>query len=194
MSDTEPTPTTAQPFDVGARLFALRQERGRSQRELARLAGVTNANLSMIEQGRVSPSINTLEKILLALGLTLPEFFAGSDAAAAEIFPRERLVHLTRDGSEYRILPPPVNNPTPYLAQQTLAAGTATAGSWLGRRAWISGMVQVGELNLWLDGQRHELRPGDGFRFHLKRPHSFANDTQDPVVVILTLSGADDTT
>lgn len=184
-------PDTAPPFDVGARLLALRQERGRSQRELARMAGVTNANLSMIEQGRVSPSITTLEKILYALGLSLPEFFAGSDPAA-DIFPRQRLAHLTRDGSEYRILPTPLNCLGPHLAQQTLAPGAVTVGGWLGRRAWISGLVQAGELSLLLDGQRHSLRAGDGFRFHLKRPHSFANDTGDPVVVILALSGGDD--
>lgn len=45
---------------VGRRLKALRKMHGWSQRELAKRAGVTNATISLIEQGRVSPSILSL--------------------------------------------------------------------------------------------------------------------------------------
>jgi transcriptional regulator with XRE-family HTH domain len=188
MSEQGHTQETVQPFDVGPRLFALRQERGLSQRELARMAGVTNANLSMIEQGRVSPSVTTLEKILNALELSLPEFFVRTGHTTADIFPREQLIHLKRDGSEYWILPPPSDSQIPQLAQQTMPPGSTIVGTWMGRRCWISGLVQAGELSLWLDGHRHLLRPGEGFRFHLRRSHQFANDTQDFLVMILALS------
>ena len=183
---------TGHPFDLWTRLFALRQERGLSQRELARMAGVTNANLSMIEQGRVSPSVTTLEKILSALELPLPEFFARTGLATSDIFPREQLIHLKRDGSEYWIFPPSPNSQIPQIAQQTLPAGSSIVGTWLGRKCWISGLVQAGELSLWLDGHRHVLRPGEGFRFHLRRSHQFANDTQDSLVMTLALSEGED--
>lgn len=48
--------------DLGARLKLVRKIHGISQRQLARQAGVTNATVSFIEQGRVSPSVGSLEK------------------------------------------------------------------------------------------------------------------------------------
>lgn len=176
-------------FAVGARLLALRQERGLSQRELARRAGVTNANLSMIEQGRVSPSITTLEKILAVFELPLAVFFAQTTQSAASIVRGDSFVQIVRSGSEYRLLPPPVGSALPSLAEHTLAPGAASEGSWLGRRGWVSGWVQAGELKLALDGQMHRLQPGDGFGFHLKRAHSFINHTQAPVILTLAVAG-----
>jgi len=38
-------------FNVGHKLLVLRQFKGLSQREVARRAGMTNGNLSLIEQG-----------------------------------------------------------------------------------------------------------------------------------------------
>ena len=60
----EPTSFLHSSFDVGRRLQSIRQSIGLSQRELARRANITNGSLSMIEQGKVSPSISSLEKIL----------------------------------------------------------------------------------------------------------------------------------
>ena len=56
--------------DVAARLKAVRQMHGLSQRELAKRAGVTNGMISLIEQGRVSPSVASLKKVLDGLPMT----------------------------------------------------------------------------------------------------------------------------
>ena len=61
--------------DVAARLKAVRQMHGLSQRELAKRAGVTNGMISLIEQGRVSPSVASLKKVLDGLPMGLAEFF-----------------------------------------------------------------------------------------------------------------------
>jgi len=190
MSESAPPNGTARSFEVGARLLILRQVRGISQRELARRASITNANLSMIEQGRVSPSITTLEKILVALDLSLPEFFTVTTEVTPDIFSHDSLHLIKRGGSEYRLLPSG-DAGAPHFVQQTLPPGVAVSGTWLGRRTWISGLVQNGLLSLWLDNGRSELRPGDAFRFHLQRPHKFANETEAPVVLVLQLVADD---
>ncbi len=61
---------------VGVRLKALREYHGWSQRELAKRAGVPNSAISVIEQGSVSPSVQSLEKVLKGFPLTLQHFFA----------------------------------------------------------------------------------------------------------------------
>ena len=62
-------------IDIGSRLKQHRQQKGLSQRALARLAGVTNGLISQIEQNSISPSIASLKKILDVLSLSLADFF-----------------------------------------------------------------------------------------------------------------------
>lgn len=61
---------------LGLRLKALREFYGWSQRELAKRAGVPNSAISVIEQGAVSPSVLSLEKVLKGFPITLADFFA----------------------------------------------------------------------------------------------------------------------
>lgn len=42
------------------KLKELRQQNGLTQRKLAEMAGISNAYLSMIETGRINPSLKTL--------------------------------------------------------------------------------------------------------------------------------------
>lgn len=48
-----------------------RQKAGLSQRQLGRRAGVTQATISRIEDGRISPRFDTLERLLEACGFQL---------------------------------------------------------------------------------------------------------------------------
>ena len=61
---------------LGIRLRALREFYGWSQRELAKRAGVPNSAISVIEQGTVSPSVQSLEKVLKGFPFSLNDFFA----------------------------------------------------------------------------------------------------------------------
>ena len=60
----------------GARLKAYRLKRGFSMRGLASRAGVTASFISMVESGKTSPTIITLQKILEALKVPVAEFFS----------------------------------------------------------------------------------------------------------------------
>src|SRR5688572_2435930 len=64
----------AEDQDVGGRMRLQRLSRGLSVRALARHAGITAGALSQIENGRSSPTVSTLKKLLGAMGLTLGEF------------------------------------------------------------------------------------------------------------------------
>src|ERR1700677_4763736 len=55
--NTERMNSSTRDLDLGARLRALRMRGGLSQRELARRAHVSTATLSIIEDGRASPSL-----------------------------------------------------------------------------------------------------------------------------------------
>ncbi len=72
--------------DVGARLRALRNFRGISQRELAKRCGVTHSSLSLIEQGKVSPSVSSLKKILDAIPMSVGDFFTMDLESRDQVF------------------------------------------------------------------------------------------------------------
>ncbi len=62
-------------MDIGQQIKTLRSMKDWSQRELSKHAGIPNSTVSMIEQNRVNPTLDTLDKLLSALGLTSAQFF-----------------------------------------------------------------------------------------------------------------------
>lgn len=78
---------------LGRNLRRLRESLGLSQRELAKRAGLTNSSISTVEQGLVSPSVQSLERILAAFPLSLSAFFRWQEKAApAVMITREDLL------------------------------------------------------------------------------------------------------
>jgi len=65
---------------IGARVHALRTERGLTLDGLARLADVSRAMLSRIERGESSPTAQLLAKICGGLGITPSVLFAQTEA------------------------------------------------------------------------------------------------------------------
>jgi HTH-type transcriptional repressor of puuD len=62
-------------FKVGNRITQLRNEHNISITALAKQAGIAQSTLSYIESGENSPTVETVEKLCAAMGVTLAEFF-----------------------------------------------------------------------------------------------------------------------
>jgi transcriptional regulator with XRE-family HTH domain len=70
---------------ISRRLRELREGRQLSLRALAQKAGVAVSFVSKIEAGRGSPTVATLLKLLEALGISAPEFFAAPAGDGREV-------------------------------------------------------------------------------------------------------------
>jgi DNA-binding XRE family transcriptional regulator/quercetin dioxygenase-like cupin family protein len=77
--------------EVGRALYRLRHERSMTVTELATQAGVSVAMISRIENGNVSPSLNTLQSLAQALSVSIMSFFSNTERPAD--------VHHVRAGS-----------------------------------------------------------------------------------------------
>lgn len=64
---------------VGLRLKELRQKNGLTQEALAFEAEVDKTYLNEVENGKRNVSVINLEKIILALGVSIQEFFTATD-------------------------------------------------------------------------------------------------------------------
>lgn len=60
---------------LGSRIRQYRQQRGYTQEALALSSGLNVSFLGDVERGTKKPSIESLEKLLKALGITFQEFF-----------------------------------------------------------------------------------------------------------------------
>ena len=67
---------------IGKRIHTRRAELGLTQDELAATSGVTQSAISRIERGAAMPSLTTLLKLRMALGLTDDEFNAWLEVVA----------------------------------------------------------------------------------------------------------------
>lgn len=69
-------PRSARAHALGSQIRTLRVATGTSGGALAARAGVSRSMLSRVERGLASPSVETLERIASAMGVSISQFFA----------------------------------------------------------------------------------------------------------------------
>jgi len=62
-------------LDLGARLRALRKERGWTLAQAAEAVGLARSTLSKIENGQMSPTFEAVRKLASGLGISVPQLF-----------------------------------------------------------------------------------------------------------------------
>jgi transcriptional regulator with XRE-family HTH domain len=76
--------------DLGQQLKSLRKLKGLRQDQLAELASIDSKSLSRIERGVFLPSLDTVQKLADALGISVAEMF-GDDAQDVRVLRRSLL-------------------------------------------------------------------------------------------------------
>jgi transcriptional regulator with XRE-family HTH domain len=174
------TVETATPSAVGERVKALREAMNLSLRDLAERSGVSAQMLSQVERGETSPTLAVAERIARGLELTLSQLLR-LDEGRNVIVTRERDRRVRRRrGHSVEELTPPLPGQRADVSVHTLAAGAATGAAddppmhEPGSRE--TAVVLEGALDLFIDGERHELREGDSVTFDADLPHHFENN------------------
>jgi len=163
-------------MEVGKQLKSVRTAFGLSQRELAKRAGVTNGMVSLIEQGRVSPSIGSLQKILAAFPMTMAEFFT-RDMEGREnvVFRAGELPDVGTSGIHYQLVAASRRDRKMSILSETYEPDTDTGEDLLTHSGEEGGVVVEGELELTVAGKTWVLGPGDAYYFDSRLPHRFRN-------------------
>lgn len=187
---TDPRPVEC---DLGQRLKRVRERNGLSQRELARRAGVTNSNISMIEQGAVSPTVSSLTRLLDAIPLSLAQFFAcdperdaGSVYRAGELHP----LRCPDSGIDCTILPAKADGASVDLRRYRLAPGTDSGAECRSERTDLVGWLVEGTLELALGARVYTLAAGDGFYLPAGQPYRARNTAETSALVITVNAGS----
>lgn len=174
---TKHTEGQADDREVGARLKAIRQRFGLSQRELARRAGVTNGTVSLIEQGEVSPSVGSLRRLTGAMSMTLAEFFTFDVANVhrSPFFSARDLVEIGSGDVSLRLVGRTENRRRLQVLHERYAPGAQTGDEMLSHAGEEAGIVTRGKVLVTVGGEERVLGPGDAYYFESRIPHRFRN-------------------
>lgn len=149
---------------VGLQVRVLREEARLSVRALAARTDFSPSFISQLENGQVSPSIHSMEKIANALGTTLGSFFASIAQGDGGLVLRRsdrRPLPSTWSNAEIASLgrPGPGRRFDPLLI--TLAPGGRSGKYPVAHRTEEFAMVLKGRVDLQLGPDLHHLSAGD---------------------------------
>ncbi len=83
--------------EIGEKIKSLRKAKGWKSGTLATRAGLSPSYIPMLEQGTKCPTVETLDTICAALGVTLAEFFTEQKDANSD----DKVSSLTASQREY---------------------------------------------------------------------------------------------
>jgi len=171
--------------EIGRRLKLIRQARGWSQRELAKRADVTNSTISLIEQGRVSPSIASLKKVLDGLPMSLAEFFTNDATASNPVFYTDAEMAEVGPGDiSFKLLGASIEGRSMQVMKETYPPGSDTGEEMLSHNGEEGGVIVKGEIELTVDGESRVLKAGEGYYFDCRLSHRFRNLSDEDCVVV----------
>ena len=179
---------------VGARVKSLREAMDLSLRDLAERSGVSAPMLSQVERGDTSPTLAVAQKIAAGLDLSLSQLLRLDEDRHVVVVRSGQGRTRRRRGHRVEELTPPLPGQRADVSVHTLGPGAATGAPddppihEPGSRETT--VVIEGTAELFIDGQRHELREGDSVTFDADLPHHFENNGEaDTRLVAVVAAG-----
>lgn len=177
-------------INIGVRLKELRNKKGISQTELAKLVGVTPSTISQVENNQIFPSLPALFKMSEILSVDPSAFFQKTDLCAHQVIfkaedaiavqlpriPKES-VHvslLTKVGLDSKI--------EPYIFD--ILPGTKLSPHFFMHKGEEMGYLLSGEMKVKLDQGVQSLREGDVVHLKSAIPLQWENPGPEPVKLL----------
>jgi len=176
------------PVSVGKRLRELRTSSGYSIKNLAEKSGLAVNTLSLIENEKTSPSVNTLEQLARALEIPLTSFFELSNPEPKVINtkPGKRREMIFKGmriedcglGLDGQLMQPLVVT-LPSEEEEICEARLHTGHEFV--------YCLSGQVDYFIDEEKYSLRPGDSLILDASLPHRWINPYQEPAVYLLVM-------
>lgn len=176
-------------FDVGKRLKALRNSKGLSQRQLARLSGVSNGTISLIEQNKISPSVASLKQLLDGMHVSISGFFSSQQPANQDVFfTADALARYSSGDISFRQVGNDLTDRKMQVMHECYPPGADTGETMLRHEGEEGGIVLRGLIEVTVGEQVRVLSAGDAYYFKSSLPHRFRNlgDEQCEIVSACT--------
>ena len=171
--------------DVGKRLRLVREQFGISQRTLARQSGISNATISLIENGNLNPTVSTLFKLLDAFPISITAFWENDQIDAPRVFYKpEDLTKIDHNKVTYWRVGKGIPGDLMTFQYERYDPGMDGGEIEIERDHEIAGFVLEGRLEITVGDQCKVLKGGDAYRFNGRIPHRFRVVGKQPAVSI----------
>ncbi|MEN6409046.1 MAG: cupin domain-containing protein, partial [Anaerolineaceae bacterium] len=177
---------------VGHRLRNLRTQRGYSLRALAEHSGLNVNTLSMIENGKTSPSVATLQQLGLALEVPITAFFQSTPQSLKIVYtPAEQRPHAAFGSTQMQNLGENLagNAVQPFVV--TLKPGTGSGDTMIVHTGHELVYGLSGSIQYHINEEMFIINPGDSLVFEAHLPHCWENTSSNEAQILLVLIPAD---
>ncbi|HOP15091.1 MAG: cupin domain-containing protein [Chromatiaceae bacterium] len=172
-------------MDVGSRLKAARQMKGLSQRSLARLSGVNNGTISLIEQNKVSPSVSSLKRLLKPCSMSLGEFFDDQTFEKEKFFFRAgELTEFQSGDVVFRQIKPNIPGRKMQVMHERYLPKGDTGERMLTHAGEEAGFVLKGTVEVTVGNETVSLSAGEAYYFDSSIPHRFRNQGDEECEIV----------
>jgi transcriptional regulator with XRE-family HTH domain len=184
---------SSEPIDVGRQLRKLRLEASLSIRALAELSGLNVNTLSLIENGKSSPSVSTLQQLAKALEAPITAFFETETPPKSIVYqqsgrrPRADFSHGTLEDLSAGLV---WRGGQPLLVVLEPKANSGSTPIVHTGHEFV--FCLEGQLKYEIEGQSYTLDPGDSLLFEAHLPHRWENASESPSRSLLLLCPADE--
>ncbi len=186
---TNQTPTEVL---VGKRLRGLRIRRGFSLRSLADRSGLNINTLSLIENGKSSPSVSTLQQLALALEVSITAFFESQTIEKNIVFtPVGQRPQTTFGATQMQTLGKDLSGNAVQPFVVTLKPGMGSGELVIVHTGYEFVYCLSGSIHYQVDQHLFELQSGDSLVFEARLPHCWENKTEDNAQILLILYPSD---
>lgn len=171
---------------VGQRLRSLRVGLGYSLRGLAEASGLNVNTISLIETGKTSASVGTLQQLSLTLGMPLSVFFETEDEKKQIIFTRcsERPLVKMGDALAYNLAHDLADESLqPFILK--LDAGQGSGGRMIVHSGWEFVYCLMGSTAYYIESDKFCLNEGDSLVFNANLPHCWENTGKIPAELLM---------
>lgn len=163
--------------EIGKILRLFRQKIHKNQGEVAEKAGISTSMLSQIERGAVSPSIDTLVAVCVALEMDVADLFRRiSPDAPVRVHHRGKRLSTQSRGVKFEQLAASADAGHPAeLLFLEIAPGKEAGVSGNGHEGVEMGYVLEGNAVLMVSGEEFEISEGDSVSYNSHLPHKLMN-------------------
>jgi len=180
-------------MNVGRKLQELRLSRGLSIRSLAEISGLNFNTLSLIENEKSSPNVNTLQQLANALQVPITAFFESTQNSRDVVFqkfgqrPQTNFQHGNLEDLGGGLA---LGEATPLLM-------TAKPHTNSGQESILhTGQEFIycleGNIVFCIGEEEYKLEKGDSLIFQAQIPHRWENRSEDPAKCLLMICPSDE--
>lgn len=175
-------------INVGVQIKTIRKARSISLKKLAEMSGLNINTLSLVENGKISPSINTLYQISNALGISIVTLFQADNNLSRIVYTRSNGTSKEEFGaSRLENLCQKYFNLSIQTFRITLKPGDTICSSPAVHPGHEYIYCLKGKIRYTIDQQVFMLEAGDSLIFESTRPHYWENATGDEAQFLLVI-------